>query len=72
MQLGTEPILLKSVVSIVLSSPSFRNRIKHQRAKSEWLATTLNGFNYRMRAATNDTDARFSSECSVRQWCHHK
>ena len=72
MLLGTEPIFLKSVVTIALSLLSFRNRIKHQQSKSEWLATILSGFSYRMRTATNDTNARLNPECSVRQWCHHK
>lgn len=72
MLLGTEPIFLKSVITIVLSSLSFRNRIKHQRSKHKWLETILNGFNYRMRTATNNSNARFNPECSVRQWCDHK
>lgn len=63
MLLGTEPIFLKSVITIASSALSFRNRIKHQRSKRAWLLTILNGFNGRMRTTTNDTNVSFNPEC---------
>lgn len=58
-------MFLKAVVNIALSSPSLRNRIKHQRL-SERLVVALNGFGYSMRAARKDTKASSDPECSTR------